>query len=460
MKTILIYTSLILLVIVSGCKKDFLDKKPSSEIVVPKSLGELQSLLENHTVMNLNAGLGQISCDDYLIPSHTNYLALPDQTSKNAYIWNKEIFDGETGVLDWNSLYKAVFYANNVLTELDNNSYTDQRRRDNVKGIAHFFRAYAYFDLVAHFSKVYDPNSADKDLGIPLRESGEIDYLQKRASVQQTFDHILNDLNTAVPLLYPDVITASSNRPSRTAAFGLLSRIYLYMGNYQLAERYADSCLNRYKKLINFNTLNQTTITPFGYISEETILFAAQINKYSQLTSSSSIVQPYSIDPVLLSLYETDDLRFQIFFIKNADGTFNSKRRYTAGGTPFTGLATDEFYLIKSECLARRNEVLLAMKMLDDLLVTRFKPGKYVSPVISSKEEALDRVLLERRKELVWRGLRWLDLKRLNRDGGQITISRTLNGTIYTLLPNDPRYVFPIPPEEIAQSGIHQNIRN
>lgn len=451
---------MLLLVIISGCKKDFLDKKPSSDIVVPKSLGELQSLLENHTVMNLNAGLGQISCDDYWIPSDANYLALPDQTSKNAYIWNKEIFDGETGILDWNSLYKAVFYANNVLTELERSTYTDIRRRDNIKGMGLFFRAYAYFDLVAHFSKVYDSSKADKDLGIPLRTSGEIDYVTQRASVKETFQYILNDLNAALPLLLPDVITASSNRPSRTAAYGLLSRMHLYMGDYELAEKYADSCLKGYKKLSNFNTLNQTSLTPFGYISEETILFAVQVNKYSQLTSASSIVQPYSIDPFLLSLYHPDDLRLQIFFVKNTNGSYNSKRRYTSGNTPFTGFATDEFYLIKSECLARRNEVSAAMIMLDELLITRFKTGKYVSPVISTKEEALARVLLERRKELVWRGLRWLDLKRLNRDGGEITLNRTLNGTTYRLLPNDPKYVFPIPSEEIAQSGIQQNNRN
>ena len=74
-------------------------------------------------------------------------------------------------------------------------------------------------------------------------------------------------------------------------------------------------------------------------------------------------------------------------------------------------------------------------------------------------ESALQVVLDERRKELVMRGLRWMDLKRLNAQGANIVVSRGFNGQTVSLLPNDPRYALPIPEDIIQLSGIPQNER-
>jgi len=442
-----------------GCTKEFLDKKPNSNIVVPKSISELQLLLDNQLVMNVNGGLPQISDDDYHIPVYSDYLALPDMTSKNAHIWNKEIFEGETGIQDWNGLYKVVFYANNVLQEISRNDYSNIEARNNIKGQALFFRAYANFDLVSNFANIYNAGTAKTDLGIPLRNVADIDYIQQRASVQESYDHITNDLNTSIPLLLPNVNSANINRPTKTAAFALLSRIYLYKGEYGLAEKNADSCLKYYRKLADYNKSSTSSITPFGYVSDETIFYAAQVNMYGLLTSASATVRPYSINPSLLSQYEASDLRSQLYFVRNANGSVNSKRRYTAGLTPFTGLATDEIYLIKSECLARRNETKFSIDLLNELLKTRYKTNSYINKSARDSEEALQIILAERRKELVWRGIRWQDIKRLNREGKGITLTRSLNGTVYTIAPNDLRYIFPIPPEEINMGGIKQNQR-
>jgi hypothetical protein len=68
--------------------------------------------------------------------------------------------------------------------------------------------------------------------------------------------------------------------------------------------------------------------------------------------------------------------------------------------------------------------------------------------------------LAERRKELIYRGIRWSDLRRLNRDSRfGIILTKTLNGVTYSLLPNDKRYVLPIDEIEIRLSGIQQNNR-
>ncbi|RZK67157.1 MAG: hypothetical protein EOO85_25895, partial [Pedobacter sp.] len=169
MKLIKVYSALMLLIGMLGCTKEFLDKKPNSNIVVPKSISELQLLLDNQLVMNVNGGLAQISDDDYHIPVYSDYLALPDMTSKNAYIWNKEIFEGETGIQDWNGLYKVVFYSNNVLQEISRNDYSNIEARNNIKGQALFFRAYANFDLVSNFANIYNAGTAKTDCASRVR---------------------------------------------------------------------------------------------------------------------------------------------------------------------------------------------------------------------------------------------------------------------------------------------------
>jgi len=70
------------------------------------------------------------------------------------------------------------------------------------------------------------------------------------------------------------------------------------------------------------------------------------------------------------------------------------------------------------------------------------------------------KILVERRKELVLRNVRWFDLRRLNKDPRLAkTLLRKLNGQVYQLPPNDPRYTQYIPQSVIDLSGIEQNIR-
>jgi len=73
--------------------------------------------------------------------------------------------------------------------------------------------------------------------------------------------------------------------------------------------------------------------------------------------------------------------------------------------------------------------------------------------------EALAIILIERRKELLMRGLRWADLKRSNKEGANKTLIRIINGHPVTLPPNDNRYAQPLPNEIILLTGMPQNSR-
>ncbi|HEU0228655.1 MAG TPA: RagB/SusD family nutrient uptake outer membrane protein, partial [Arachidicoccus soli] len=114
-------------------------------------------------------------------------------------------------------------------------------------------------------------------------------------------------------------------------------------------------------------------------------------------------------------------------------------------------------YLIRSECYIRNNKIAQGLNDLDTLLIKRYKSGTFSPLAISSQSEALNLVLNERRKEMVLRGMRWMDIKRLNKGGANITLKRVENRTTYSLQPNANFYALPLPVDIIQITGMQQN---
>lgn len=444
-----------------GCKKTFLDAKPSTTIVSPSSLNDLQGLMENAPILNsCTPALSLMASDDYTFIDYISWQSAYTAPERNSYIWAKDIFEGQTEVWDWRTGYAAIFYCNNVLETLKSIEVnaTNLNQYKTIKGWALFMRAYALYDLTRNFCQTFKTETASTDLGMPIRLKPGIDEISQRATLKQTYDQILSDLEQSKSLLDISIPT-NNNRPSKVAAYSLFARIYLSMNNYDKAEKYADSSLAIKNKLINYNNLSTSSETPFSLNNDEIIFNTSAVNNSYVITFTFSGNTQVTVNPDLVKLYSQDDLRLKIFFALNPNNNLYVKQGYYFGILPFTGLATDEMFLIKAECLARRNETDQGLIWLNNLLRMRYTTGKYVSISELSQQEAINLILIERRKELVWRTLRWSDLKRLNAIGAGITLTRILNNVTYTLPPNDPRYVFPIPDDEIALSGIQQNIR-
>ena len=233
------------------------------------------------------------------------------------------------------------------------------------------------------------------------------------------------------------------------------------MSEFSEAERYADLTLSLNGKLIDYNTLSITASLPFPTTipnGNDEVLFHTSLLNYGFFNITSSV-----ISQELYNLYTANDLRKVLFYSDRGAGGFSFKGSYSGPSTPasiFGGLATNEVYLTKSECLARKGDVIGAMNNLNQLLINRMVKGTFVPAQAVNADDALTKVLIERRKELVRRGIRWTDLRRLNLDPRfAITLKRDINGTIYTLEPNSKRYVLPIPDNEIKASGIEQNER-
>jgi len=444
---------MISLLMFTSCGKDWLEAKPDKAQVVPKTINDFQSLLDNSALFNASqsVGLGEIAAGDFYT-TLTIWQALASVQEKSAFVWadTENFYLGEQS-FDWVNAYQRVLNANIVLegiTKIKPES-TAQEDWNNVKGGALFFRAFDFFNLSQEYCVPYRATTANTDLGLPLRLEYDVNIQMKRSSLQATYDQIIFDLKTAAELL--GTKPPYKTRPSKEAAYALLARIYLAIEDYEQAGIYADKALQIQSGLLDYSKLNTAASFPLVRFNTE-VIFHSVFN-YNILLPTRLIVEP-----ALYNSYVAEDGRKALFFTSGTNG-ITYKGSYNGDRSMFGGLATDELYLIRAEARARNGQLSLALEDLNLLLRNRWK-GVYQDLRSSDVAVVLGDILQERRKELVFRGIRWMDLRRLNKDSRfGVTLTRSLNGVTYTLLPNDKKYVFPIDGNEIRLSGIQQNER-
>lgn len=435
----------------NSCDSNYLEAKPDAALIVPNTLDDLQALLNNDRVMNgvvQNEGivpsLGEISADDYFVNNENNFDILLKVNNRNTYLWQSNVFEGRDNVLDWNLLYKSIFYANVVLDQLANIQKTaiNQIQYDQIKGSALFYRAHHFYQLAQIFAPNYIAETAQTELGIPLRLSADINESLRRSTLEETYACIIDDLTVAKTLL--PVKAAYKTQPSKVAVYALLSRVYLTMGSYKEVILNADSCLEYNNILLDYKYVNEQLAYPFERFNDEVIFHVKLIAAGGPLPLIPSLA---SVDSLLYQSYDLDDYRRTLFFRQSPNQSKYMDFRGSYDGTyeKFAGLAVNEVLLNRAEAAVRLGKVKEAYDNLNLLLKNRI--NNFISLIPPTKEEnALSEILKERRKELVFRGLRWTDLRRLNMDVRfSKTLIRRIKGNEYTLPPNDKRYTFPIP---------------
>lgn len=422
-----------------SCSK--LEVKPDLSLVVPSTLEDFQGLMDNTlTIFSLAHNMyGEIAANDFYV-NHEDYQSNFTPLTSEIYKWNILELD-DPFISDWDYQYGKISYSNIVLDGLAIYSSTLETGFDynNIKGQALFHRAYSYYMLAEEFAPVYDVANVNLP-AIPLRTSSDINLSYPLSSVSEVYSLIVEDLKEAAELLPEQSLYKT--RPNKVAAYGLLARVYLAMDDYANALQYASASLAIYGTLLDFNLIDPDALYPIPQFNDE-VIFHARLGYDHLLTRN--VLKVY---PEIIGLYDDIDLRKQILFFEIEDGSYGFKGSYDGFNIyePFGGIATDEILLIRAECHARLNNINPSLDDLNTLLANRYRAGQFVPVNSSNQEELLARVLLERRKELLYRGLRWTDLRRLNKDPKfAMTLQRELNGEVFTLPPNDPRYVFPIP---------------
>lgn len=451
------------LALLTSCGKKFLDVKADQRQRVPQSLMEYQAMLDHTGTMNdvSSSNLGLLGADEYYV-NETQYNLLENSSASNfqkaGYIWAKDIYIGrESAQIDWTAGYNQVMIANLALEGAQKIARTtaNQEDLDLLKGNALFFRGLNYFRLAQLYAPAYNTATASKDLGLPLRTTSDPTVKISRSNVEAAYQMILSDLHAAEPLL-PDLPLVLF-RPGKAALYALLTRVYMQMGDYPKARDYADKSLAIKNTLINFNTLslNATLTFPLNGVNNAEVIFMSSAATLGILGNNF-----FNADTVLFRSYENGDLRASAYWIKRGVMT-QFKGSYKGSANLFTGFATDEVYLNRAECLARENKPAAALDDLNKVRQNRYTPSAYIPFNSNDPQQVLDWVIAERRKELVLRGTRWEDLRRLNKEPRYATTLVRLIGTNrYELRPDNlPRWTWPLPIEAISNGGYEQNQR-
>lgn len=448
----------------TSCQK-FVDIKKSSAQSNIESASDCQLLLDNSEVLNQDYPVdGEISADDYYMDDARYASDRIDNEDRALYTWSA------TGLRipakQWVGCYNKIYNANLVLeavVRLEGQEPAGELA--NIKGSALFFRAYALWNLAQLYAAPYGADAASQP-GLPIRLVSDINDSPGRGTVKGTYDQILQDLTTGADLL--NASSSVATRPNKAAAFAMLARVYLSMGDYPNALINANSAIQLKSTLIDFNTLNAGSLAPFTRFNQE-VIFHSTINRLNYVLEPGYGYENQAlINQDIVNAYEDGDLRKAILLKENTDvqspsGTFRFTGNYAAAvgsSTLFNGLTTDELYYIRAECSARAGNTTAAMNDLNTVLTSRWLTGAYINKVAANGNAALDMVIAERRKGLVMRGLRWSDLRRLNQEPRFAKVlTRTVAGKTYTLPPNDLRYTLLIPQEVITNSKLPQNRR-
>lgn len=358
-----------------------------------------------------------------------------------AYMFEAQFYSPLEDDLDWNQYYNQIYLSNIILDGLSKAKNGTPQEIAALAAEAKVHRAYAYFNLVNIYGIHYNASSAATDLGVPIREGIALDDVSlARASVQEVYDYALNDITTSIADLEDTQPTNYIFRPSKSAAYGVLAKIYLYQGKYPEALDAANDALALSNTLRDINNnevgFDRVRINPLVTEDEEIIWLKNHI----------SSVRIYPSDE-LVFLYDFEDLRFQKFgSLFEALGVF--KFFYAAGALNENlsdGITTPDLYLIRAECNARLNNIQAANDDLNALREKRYPTGLYTPVNITDPSLLLQFVKDERRREIAISFDRTFDIKRYNLfDNDNISLTHTLEGKTATLEANSKNWAFPI----------------
>ncbi|MBL1407644.1 RagB/SusD family nutrient uptake outer membrane protein [Sphingobacterium faecale] len=452
MKTIYLVTGLLIAFSLISCEK-FLSENASNVDGIPNSLKDLRYLLDYERDVNLfYPATLEAGTDDYCL-NEQGFNGLQERF-KGIYIWQ----DKGLSQSNWLVPYRLITRANIVLETLERLDDKNPVLRKQLEGEALFLRGTAFFYLAQSFCHPYRWGKDNRGLGLVLRLDSDVEIVIPRASLEDTYVQMLTDLKNALDLLpeYSEYIT----RPNKSTAAAMLARLYLAIENYEDAEKMVDIALSFNDKLLDYNSVDSLAAYPFTVNGNPELMYIAGSSDAGNYTMGRNAF----VAPKAYELYEPNDLRKVVCFEKSLEGVKFKGSYYGTDVGYFSGIAVNELYLIKAECLARGKELANSTDYLNQLLQKRYKVNGFIKLSFNNSDDLLKRILLERRKELIFRGIRWMDLRRLNAyPEHAITLEReiTRNSIAETirLEPNSLEYTYLIPIEAVKFGHYEQNQR-
>lgn len=352
----------------------------------------------------------------------------------------------------WEDSYVTIQAANIVLNRIDDIDDIDSDIRNSRKGEAKFIRALVYYHLVNLYG---DVPLVTKETTNPTDFFG-----QGRTPISEVYNQIIIDLTEAqdeLPRINED------GRATKDAAYALLGKVYLTIGNPQAAETALRSVNNasfvqNYEDIFGISNEN-------GPESIFEIQFKSGVNGNSEGSAFAQLFRAQTnpgsrgnniITEDLVNSFDSGDLRRNEIIPDVSTPTVNISTKYLDPDLPVLEDGDNNVIVLRyADVLLMLAEALNAQSYVADgeafalLNQIRNRAGltSLNSSVITNQEEFKIALLEERRHELFMELHRWLDLKRL---GNPVT---TMNnhfasiGLNKTIDEND--LLLPIPQDQV-----------
>jgi hypothetical protein len=393
---------------------------------MPQIIGDFQS--DNVTFIGSFPTLNEIK----------NYITISDNTSV---------------LTIWQDNYRAIVYANAVIANVPGvpgEGFT-QAERDELVGQALFIRALVHFQLVNLFAQPVNIGGTGAD-GIPLLTepfTGSV-VLFERASVGEVHDQIEQDLLDAIDLLPGNDLGAT--RATVGACHALLSRLYLYQGDYANALAQAETVINTYgadfpvgtsaTNFWNSNTSEYVFTIENSAVDNGRTGSGGWASFYQPAEQGARGDCPFSAD--LLAAFDPADDRLAFTVVGANGNTYTEKwSDATTNADDVAVIRMGEVYLTAAEAEVQENG--RTADALTYLNMTRVRAGltAYVGGDFTTDAEMLEAIYDERRFELAFEGHRRMDLLRLGRDLRPASDPQFANSNA-----GDDKTILPIPQRE------------
>lgn len=445
----------------ASCSKSFIEKEPNDSVPQGEAIIDESSMQNAISGMYANMrSVGSYGRDIPVIGDVQSDNAFIENENSGRYIANYQFnFTAANNEYTdmWNEAYATILRANNVI-DADISG-------DNVpalKAQAYATRGLLYFKLVNIYARPYtdDPNAP----GVPIVLHYDPYVQPARSTVQQVYDQIISDLETAFSTAggYTNSVTLS-----KFAMEGLLARAYLYMGDNAKARAAADDVIGS-QEFSLVEPENYVGYWENGGIRTDGVetMFEIDVDLVNNNGSDdfggiyANIYQDIYCADELYNLYSPSDVRASVlipWYTKAGLPAVIVNKFPNASSTQdrdnIKVIRLAEVYLVAAEASLPGNEN--AARLYLNALVKKRDPD--FSGYTSSGNQLLEDIITERRKELAFEGDRFYDLNRLKR-----TITRESNAAAIpaplSISYDNYHRVAPIPLSETqANPNIQQN---
>ena len=224
----------------------------------------------------------------------------------------------------WSRQFGAISQANSFLDnvgKIEVESDEDRQLLSGYKGEVLLMRAVFYYNLAIRYMKDYEPETSNKDLGLPLYLTYDPGAKLARSTMEETWQQIYKDVNEAIALL-PKGGKAMSPWITGDYAYAVKARVALNMHKWDDAIKAADAIIPRYALASSIDDLTNLWIHD---TSDEIVLkLFISINEgrksgmdYIGFGSTSKRYFPTLLPAQwTLDQYEDDDYRRAVYFQK------------------------------------------------------------------------------------------------------------------------------------------------